>query len=289
MTEVGIHDHHEIPLAAFQAFQDGPGEAAVLLADHESHPVEGQRLDRCLDTVPAVIVHQQQFEIETGGLAALFRADLRGRLVESSGPVEEFPVFATTVVAITVIGFGVGSSLGLAPVWVATAGAAVLSVHRLVARRTTIVRVFRSTAPSFCLFVLGLAIVVRAVSDDGLGRVVRHLVPSGAGFLALLGVAAVAAVLSNLINNLPATLLLLPIAAVGGVGPALAVLIGVNIGPNLTYPGSLATLLWRRSVAGVAGVPTVADFTRLGIATVPAAVVAATAALWLSLRVIGTA
>jgi arsenical pump membrane protein len=103
----------------------------------------------------------------------------------------------------------------------------------------------------------------------------------------LLGVAAVSAVLSNVMNNLPATLLLLPIAAVGGVGPALAVLIGVDIGPNLTYPGSLATLLWRRAVGGVEGVPSVGDFTRLGIATVPVAIVASTAALWVSLRVIG--
>jgi arsenical pump membrane protein len=89
-------------------------------------------------------------------------------------------------------------------------------------------------------------------------------------------------------NNLPATLLLLPIAAVGGVGPALAVLIGVDIGPNLTYPGSLATLLWRRAVAGVDGVPEVRDFIRLGAATVPLAIVGSTVALWLSLKVIGT-
>jgi arsenical pump membrane protein len=93
--------------------------------------------------------------------------------------------------------------------------------------------------------------------------------------------------LSNVMNNLPATLLLLPIAAVGGVGPALAVLIGVDIGPNLTYPGSLATLLWRRAVGDVEGVPSLTDFTRLGMVTVPAAIVASTAALWLSLRVIG--
>jgi arsenical pump membrane protein len=126
------------------------------------------------------------------------------------------------------------------------------------------------------------------VSDDGLAGWVRHLVPSGHGFLALLAVAAVAAVMSNLINNLPATLLLVPIAAVGGVGPVLAVLIGVDVGPNLAYPGSLATLLWRRAVATVVGIPDVRDFTVLGLVTVPTAIVAATAALWLSLRVIGT-
>jgi arsenical pump membrane protein len=138
------------------------------------------------------------------------------------------------------------------------------------------------------LFVLGLGIVVRAVSDDGLANWIRHLVPSGHGFVALLGVAAVAAVMSNLINNLPATLLLVPVAAVGGVGPVLAVLIGADIGPNLAYPGSLATLLWRRAVEPVAGVPDLRDFTVVAMATVPTAIVAATAALWLSLRVIGS-
>jgi arsenical pump membrane protein len=112
-------------------------------------------------------------------------------------------------------------------------------------------------------------------------------VPSGTGLLALLGVAAVSAVLANILNNLPATLLLLPIAAVGGVGPALAVLIGVDIGPNLTYAGSLATLLWRRAVSAVDGVPEVGDYVRLGALTVPVAIVGSTVALWLSLKVFG--
>ena len=40
--------------------------------------------------------------------------------------------------------------------------------------------------------------------------------------------------------------MLLPLAAPSGAGAVLAVLLGVNIGPNLTYTGSLATLLWRR-------------------------------------------
>ena len=55
----------------------------------------------------------------------------------------------------------------------------------------------------------------------------------------------VAAALANLVNNLPATLALVPLVA-GSPALVLAVLVGVNVGPNLTYGGSLATLLWRR-------------------------------------------
>ena len=104
----------------------------------------------------------------------------------------------------------------------------------------------------------------------------------------LLAIAALAAVLANLINNLPAVLALLPVAAVGGAGPALAVLIGVNIGPNVTYVGSLATLLWRRIVHEHDAEPGLGQFTKLGLLTVPATLVAATVALWATLQVFGT-
>jgi arsenical pump membrane protein len=61
-------------------------------------------------------------------------------------------------------------------------------------------------------------------------------------------------------------------------------LIGVNVGPNLTYVGSLATLLWRqilhaRDVAQSAG-----EFLRLGALTVPLALSVGVPALWLGLR-----
>jgi arsenical pump membrane protein len=147
--------------------------------------------------------------------------------------------------------------------------------------------VVRAASPLFCVFVLALGVVVRAVSDNGMAGVIRDVTPSGSNLLALLGVAAVSAVLANVVNNLPATLLLLPVLAGGGVAPALAMLIGVGIGPNLTYPGSLATLLWRRVVADVGGVPDLGDFSRLALVTVPAGVVLATVALWASLHVIG--
>jgi arsenical pump membrane protein len=135
--------------------------------------------------------------------------------------------------------------------------------------------------------VLALGVVVAAVTGNGLGRALRHLLPGGTTLPALLGTAALAAVLANVINNLPAVLVLLPLAAAAGPGAVLAVLLGVNIGPNLTYTGSLATLLWRRIVrAHDAGVD-LGEFTRLGLLTVPAALILAVLALWASLHAIG--
>ena len=133
---------------------------------------------------------------------------------------------------------------------------------------------------------LALAIVVDGVTRHGLGSALSRLLPAGTALPALLGVAAVAAVLANLVNNLPATLALLPLVA-GSPAAVLAVLVGVNLGPNATYPGSLATLLWRRLLPGHAK-PRAGEFHLLGLLTVPVLVVAATVALWLGLTVIGT-
>ena len=61
----------------------------------------------------------------------------------------------------------------------------------------------------------------------------------------------------------------------------------MNVGPNLTYTGSLATLLWRRVVRREGVEPTRRAFFRLAALTTPAALVAATVGLWASLRVLG--
>lgn len=145
----------------------------------------------------------------------------------------------------------------------------------------------RAAGPSFLAFVLALGIVVRAVVDNGLADALGDLLPGGSSLASLLGIAAIAAVLANLINNLPAVLVLLPLAAGSGSGAVLAVLLGVNIGPNLTYAGSLATLLWRRIVHQHEHGVDLKEFTRLGLIAVPAALVPAVLALWVSLQVIG--
>ncbi|OKI06305.1 transporter [Streptomyces sp. CB02923] len=198
------------------------------------------------------------------------------------------PVFALVVLSLTLAGFVVTSFAGLNPVWAALAGVLVLGIRALARRETTATGIVRAANPLFCLFVLALGVVVEAVVANGLGGAVDRLLPEGASLPALLGVAAFAAVLANVINNLPAVLALLPVAAHGGAGPVLAVLIGVNLGPNLTYVGSLATLLWRRILQERGDAPELGTFTRLGLLTVPAGLVLSTLALWGALQVIGT-
>jgi arsenical pump membrane protein len=215
-----------------------------------------------------------------------FAADLSGRGQPGAGEVR-VPRFTLVVVALTLAGFAGASAAGVNPAWAALAGAAVLAVRALARRRVRPAGLVRAADVPFAIFVLSLGIVVTAVVGNGLGRALAPLLPSGTSLPALLATAALAAALANVCNNLPAVLVLLPLAAPSGAGAVLAVLLGVNIGPNLTYTGSLATLLWRRIARHHGSAPGLGEFTRLGLLTVPAGLVLAVLALWAGLKVLG--
>jgi arsenical pump membrane protein len=197
----------------------------------------------------------------------------------------ELPRFALTVLACTLAGFALSSALGIEPVWFAAAGATAMTIPALARRRATPVKLVRAAEPGFLIFVLGLGVIVQAASGNGLDSAVRAVLPTGGSLPDLLAIAALSAIFANLVNNLPATLMLVPVAAGAGTGPVLATLVGVNIGPNLTYVGSLATLLWRRVLHAEDTDAEIGEFVALGALTVPAALVTATVLLWLALRV----
>jgi nucleotide-binding universal stress UspA family protein len=146
------------------------------------------------------------------------------------------------VLGVTLVGFVLASLAGVEPVWIAAAGALALALHTRPPARELV----GSLEPGFLVFVLALGIVVQAAGQHGLADAADALIPDGTGLAQLLAVAAVSALAANLVNNLPATLILLPATAAAGPGAVLAMLVGVNVGPNLTFSGSLATLLWRR-------------------------------------------
>jgi len=211
-------------------------------------------------------------------LTRFFAAELgRPRDREAVPKPSPLPRFALAVLGATLVGVLLGSTFGIEPLWAAMAGAAAITVPDLV----------RAVEPLFLVFVLGLGVIVAAASDHGLAEAMRTVLPAGGSLPDLLRIAAVAAVLANLVNNVPAILILAPILAPAGHGPVLAALVGVNVRPNLTYVGSLATLLWRRILRAEDTEVNMAEFHRLGAVTVPAALVASTLLLWLVMRVGG--
>lgn len=219
-----------------------------------------------------------------------FAGDLSVAAGSDVGATEmHLPRFSAITLGLTLLGFACTSFLGLEPAWAAAAGALVLAVRGLLRKQARIGDIAVSLNLSFLAFVIALGIVVAAVVENGLGALLADVVPSGGSLLALLIWAGIGMLLANLVNNLPAALILLPLAAEAGLGPTLAVLIGVNVGPNLTYVGSLATLLWRRVIRAHGHDAPLAEFTWLGLLTTPFSVVVAVLALWASIGLFGGA
>jgi arsenical pump membrane protein len=89
------------------------------------------------------------------------------------------------------------------------------------------------------------------------------------------GTAVVAAICSVLFNNLPAASLL----ASRVPSHPFALLIGLNLGPNLFVTGSLAWIIWLRVARSAGATPSIARATRLGAVAVPLSIAAAVAVL----------
>lgn len=221
--------------------------------------------------------------LERVGIRWFFRRDFAAPPEQQAVDPPPAPRYALVVLAVTVALFVVTSAIDVSPALAAVAGClALLAPHWRTVRPLPIVR---AASVGFCLFVFALSVIVVGVTSHGLGDELAKLVPDGTSLLALLGVAAVAAVLANVVNNLPATLALLPVVT-GSPAAVLAVLIGVNVGPNATYAGSLATLLWRRLLPADHK-PRAGEFHLLGLLSVPVLIVVAVAALWLGVRTVG--
>ncbi len=117
------------------------------------------------------------------------------------------------------------------------------------------------------LFGTATALGTLARAWGGPSRLLAH-----AGTWATAGIGAAASVT---VNNLPAASLL---AAHPPPHPV-ALLVGLDLGPNLFVTGSLSWLLWRQAGRAAGAVPPVAATVRLGLVTTPLAVVGSLVAL----------
>ena len=145
--------------------------------------------------------------------------------------------------------------------------------------------ILRGISWSVLPLVAGLFVIVEAINKTGMVRAVSALLqqtasqsPARAAWASGIGVAF----FSNLANNLPSGLIAADVVRNAHVPEIIrnAILIGVDLGPNLSVTGSLATILWlvalRREGQTVSGW----NFLKLGLLIMTPALVAALAALW---------
>lgn len=215
-----------------------------------------------------------------------FADDLRTTVKVEADPLTPMPLVSLLLVLLVLAGFAVAPVFSVEPWVVAAIGAVLMAARALMRRQVSPTRIVLEANPLFVVFVAALGVVVDAATGHGLQQGISNLLPAGEGWPALLAVTAIAAVLANLVNNLPATLVLLAVVTGSGAVPSptvvLAILIGVNIGPNLTYTGSLATLLWRRILVRGRHPASLSTFTRLGLLAVPASLLVAVTLLWVT-------
>jgi arsenical pump membrane protein len=233
-------------------------------------------------------------------LAWLFRKDLRGsfeqKLPSFVPENQRFFRMATGGVAGVLVAFFLAPIFGIPIGLVALAvGVIVVFVARL-RGWVTLREVAGSISWSILALVIGLFLVVQGVENVGLASAVRQAFAAAApgdSFLQILGIAVGSALGSNLINNVPMIVVALgatgPLVSNGTLGLAsiYAVILGTNIGPNLTTVGSLATLIWLTIIRGKGMDVTAKDYLKVGALSTPVVLVIASVGLWVSLRVFG--
>ena len=142
----------------------------------------------------------------------------------------------------------------------------------------------REVSWSILPLVAGLFVLVESLNRAGMLRVIqdglRDLVHAAVTPVAYLVAASGTALLANAMNNLPVAL------AAGSALPPTpslthAVLIGVNLGPNLSVTGSLATILWLMALRKEKVPLTRREFFKTGLILMPAALILSVLALWL--------
>jgi arsenical pump membrane protein len=161
--------------------------------------------------------------------------------------------------------------LGSPALPVAAIGAAVIGV-RLWQRRAQPGAVAAMLGVPVLTGLLGLAVALGTLGRAWAGPAVLL------AHLNAWGTAALGAAAAVCVNNLPAASLL----AARPPGHPFALLVGLNLGPNLCVTGSLAWFLWLRAARAAGASPSVATASRLGALAVPLSMAAALGALALT-------
>ena len=201
--------------------------------------------------------------------------------LSAAGRTAAYGIIATAIVLVGCSAIDI--QLGL-PTSLAGAATAILVLIRA---RCGPLSVLKNISWGVLPLVAGLFVLVEALEETGVTAelaVLLNDLAQRSATLAAWVAGVVLAVGCNLMNNLPAGLIAGRVVGTAHVPESVrgAVLIGVDLGPNLSVTGSLATILWLTALRRDGQSVGAWTFLKLGFAVMPPALVLAIAALFVT-------
>ncbi|KQO43595.1 MULTISPECIES: arsenic transporter [unclassified Methylobacterium] len=210
----------------------------------------------------------------------LLARDVEATPLSGTGKVAGLGIVATAGALIAASAYDL--ELGL-PTFVAGLATTLLV---LAIKRGGAVEVVKDVSWGVLPLVAGLFVLVEALEKTGvLTLLADHLkrAAQASPDAAAWGGGTLVAVLSNLVNNLPAGLIAGAAVQQADVSEKVAgaILIGIDLGPNLSVTGSLATILWLTAIRREGEDVGFWRFLKLGLLVMPPALILALAGLLL--------
>ncbi|MEO8279734.1 MAG: arsenic transporter [Ideonella sp.] len=189
-----------------------------------------------------------------------------------SGPGKLAAAGVLSTAVILLIASALGAPLGL-PTLVSASAVCTIA---LIGKREAPWALTRHVSWSVLALVAGLFVLVEGLHRAGLLSLLTSLMQAAAASSAIataLMTGTAVAFGSNLLNNLPTGLIAGSVVAAAGVDPIVqsAVTIGVDLGPNLSITGSLATILWLVAIRREGENVSAWQFLKVGACAMPVA------------------
>ena len=199
-------------------------------------------------------------------------------------------VVGLAVLVFVLIACGFASAVAIPLSVVTTIGMIIIYV----AERKPLLRTKR-IAWRVVVFVISLFIVVKGLEVSGVNAYIGTLILSVVGqnpVVATFFMSMASAFLCNIVNNIPMTAMMVPVSLGIATTPdmslamAYSLVIGSNLGANITITGALAGILWIECAKVEKWSTGVTEFIKIGVTVTPIVILASAAVLALEIMLI---
>lgn len=230
------------PFLAAEAFAANLGSAATPIGNPQNAAIALARDLSFVDFVVALApLAAVCLAVGIGVCLVAFRKQPRAPAHRAEVPLQRFSsvpmaIIAFGAVALALTGFLLGPAWGI-PLWASALGAGVLVALLSPLGRESPLRVVRGVDAGILLFFVGLFMLLAALEQSGIARLAADpIARAGSG-----GFIVLVSVLSNVVSNVPAVLLVLP--GIASQHQALLLAVTSTLAGNLTFFGSAATII----------------------------------------------